>query len=85
MKTLPAMLEDDVDAGLADVSARYGRPKTDIAAEILGKYVQTERLKQSLQEPVLIILYQELAAEDVALAEAGMGDYQRGLEQADHA
>ena len=85
MKTLPVMLEDDVDAALEDASMRHGRPKMDMAADILRKYVQTERLRQSLQDPALIALYQELAAEDVALAEAGMADYQRGLEQADRA
>lgn len=85
MKTLPVMLEDDVDAALEDFSARNGRPKMDMAADILRKYVQTERLRQSLQDPALIALYQELAAEDTALAEAGMADYQQGLEQADRA
>ncbi len=42
-----------------------------------------ERLRQSLQDPALVALYQELAGEDLALAEAGMGDYQRGLQEAD--
>lgn len=84
MKTLPVVLEDDVDAALEDVSARQGRAKMDMAAEILRKYVQTERLRQSLQDTALIALYQELAAEDVEMAEAGMPDYQQGLEQADH-
>ncbi len=85
MKTLPVVLEDDVDAALEDVSARQGRAKMDMAAEILRKYVQTERLRQSLQDPALIALYQELAAEDVELAEAGIADYHQGLEEADHA
>lgn len=85
MKTLPVVLDDDVDAGLEDVSLRQGRAKIDMAAEILRKYVQTERLRQSLQDPALTALYRELAAEDVELAEAGMADYQHGLEQADQA
>lgn len=85
MKTLPVTLEGDVNAALEDVSLRHGHPKTDMAADILRKYVQTERLRQSLQDPALIALYQELAAEDTALAEAGMADYQQGLEQADRA
>ena len=85
MKTLPVLLDDDVDAGLEDVSTRYGRPKMDVAADILRKYVQTERLRQSLQDPALIALYQELVTEDVALAEAGMADYQQELERADNA
>ncbi len=43
----------------------------------------SERPRQSLQDPALVVLYQELAEEDLALAEAGMGDYQRGLQEAD--
>ncbi len=66
MKTLPVMLEDDLDAAVAIVSIRQ------------------EHLRQSLQATALIALYEELAAEDVALAESGMADYQEGLELADH-
>ena len=56
-----------------------------MAAEILRKHIQVERLRQSLQDPALIALYEDLAAEDVALAEAGMADYQQGLELAERA
>ncbi len=66
MKTLPVMLEDDVDAALETVLIRQ------------------KGLRRSLQDPALIALYEELAAEDVALAEAGMADYQQGLELADY-
>lgn len=83
MKTLPVLLEDEIDAALETFSVGQGRLKTDLAAEVLGKYVRAERLRQSLQDPSLVALYQELAGEDLALAEAGMGDYQRGLQEAD--
>ncbi len=85
MKTLPIVLEDDVDDALEAVSSGLGRLKIDLAADVLSKYVRAERLRQSLQNPFLVALYQELAMEDVALAEEGMADYQRGLEQADKA
>ena len=85
MKTLPIMLEDDVDDALEAVSSGLGRLKIDLAADVLSKYVRAERLRQSLQNPSLVALYQELATEDVALAEEGMADYQQGLEQADRA
>ena len=56
-----------------------------MAADILRKHIQAERLRQLLQDPALIALYEDLAAEDVALAEAGMADYQQGLELAGRA
>ena len=56
-----------------------------MATDILRKYIQAERLRQLLQDPALIALYEDLAAEDVALAEAAMGNYQKGLELADRA
>ena len=56
-----------------------------MAADILRKYTQAERLRRSLQDPALIALYEELVVEDVALAESGMADYQQGLELADRA
>jgi len=56
-----------------------------MAADILRKHIQAERLRQLLQDPALIALYEDLAAEDVALTEAGMADYQQGLELADRA
>ena len=48
MKALPVLLEDDIDDALEAASVRQGRPKMDMAADILRKYVQMERLRQSL-------------------------------------
>ena len=83
MKTLPLALDDELDADLSAVSEGQGRTKHEIATEVLRKYVRTERLRLSLQDPKLITLYEELADEDVILAELGMADYQQGLLEAD--
>ena len=85
MKSLSVVVDDQLDAALDAVSVGKGRAKSDIITQVLRQYVQTERLRQSLQDPALITLYQELAEEDVQLAEEGMADYQRMLKEADHA
>ena len=85
MKSLSLDVDDQLDAALEAVSVGKGRAKADIITQVLRQYVQTERLRQSLQDPALVALYQELAEEDVQLAEEGMGDYQRMLTEADRA
>jgi hypothetical protein len=45
--------------------------------------VDTERLQRALDDPDLAALYRQLAAEDVALAEAGMTTYRDLLDEAD--
>ncbi len=83
MKTISLNVDDETDAALTAVCAERGRSKTELVADVLRKYLQSERLKRTLQDPALSKLYQELAGEDLALAEEGMSDYQRMLEQAD--
>jgi predicted transcriptional regulator len=70
MKTLPLKLDDDLDAALGAISAQQGQTKDELVTRLLRKYVETEELKRALQDP-------ELAAEDLALAEQGMAEYQR--------
>jgi hypothetical protein len=41
--------------------------------------VETERLRQQLRDPTMATLLEELASEDVALAEQGMEEFQRLL------
>lgn len=84
MKTVLLNLDDELDAALETVCAERGRDKTDVVREVVRKYVEVERLKRSLQDPSLAELYQQLAAEDVALAEEGMASYRQMLEEADH-
>ena len=75
MKTLPVNLDDELDTALDAVSREQGVGKAELVVDIVRKYVEAERLKSTLQDPALIALYEQLAAEDVALAEEGMADY----------
>jgi len=81
MKTLA--IPDELDEALEDVSARMGRDKAQVAGDVLRRYIRAEKLRYSLEDPSLAALYQELAAEDVALAEEGMADYAEALAAAD--
>jgi len=83
MKTLPIKLDDELDAALEAVCAERGLTKHQLAADLLRRYVEAEQLKRTLQDPDLVALYQELASEDVALAEEGMAEYKQMLEAAD--
>lgn len=85
MKSLSVSVDDQLDAALEAVSVGQGRAKSDIITQVLRQYVQTERLRQSLQDPALIARYQELAEEDVQMAEEGQADYYRLLAEADRA
>ena len=78
-------IDETLNAQLELVSTRKGRAKSDVVAEVLRQYVPTEQRRQQLQAPALIALYQQLADEEVALAEAGMDDYNRQLKEADKA
>ncbi len=60
-----------------------GHGEGEIAAGLFRRYLDVERLRRDLAEKRLGKLYEALATEDVALAESGLSDYQRGLAQAD--
>jgi len=83
MKTISLRLDDELDAALEAVCKEQGRDKADVVTDIVRKYVEIEKLKRTLQDPALAELYQQLAVEDVALAEEGMAEYQRMLEATD--
>ena len=83
MKMISLRVDDEMDAALTAVCAEQGRSKTDVVADVLRKYLESERLKRMLQDPALAERYQQLAVEDVALAEEGISEYQLMLEQAD--
>lgn len=85
MKTISLKLDEELDAALEALCAAQGREKGDLVRQIVCRYVETERLKHALQDPALVDLYQQLAAEDVAQAEEGMAEYHRLLEASDHA
>lgn len=83
MKTMALRLDDELDAALEAVCREQGRNKDEVVGEVVRRYVETERLKRTLQDPALAALYQQLAAEDLALAEEGMTEFQHMLDQAD--
>lgn len=83
MKTLPVKIDDELDAALEIACAEHGLKKADLVIDIIRKFLETERLKRALQDPTLIALYQELADEDVSLAEAGLAEYKQTLAAAD--
>jgi predicted transcriptional regulator len=83
MKTLSLRVDDELNAALEAVCAEQQRSKADVARDALRAYLQTQRLRWALQESGLAELYEELAAEDTALAEEGIADYHRILESAD--
>lgn len=85
MRTLPLVLDDDLATSLQTISAGQGRAETELVMEMLRRYVRAEQLRQALQDPALIALYHELADEDAHMAEEGLANYARQLEEADQA
>lgn len=83
MTTVVLNLDDELDAAVEALSTEQGCDKAILLTDIVRRYVQNERLRQELRDPELAKLYQELEAEDRALAEQGMGDYKRMLDEAD--
>jgi len=83
MKTLRVQLADELDAALEAVCKDQGRDKAEVVMDIVRKHVEAEQLRRTLQNPALAELYQQLAAEDVALAEEGMAEYQQLVKEAD--
>ena len=67
----------------AQVCRSEGHGEGEVAAGLFRRYLDVERLRRNLAEKRLGKLYETLATEDVALAESGLADYQRGLAQAD--
>ena len=83
MTTLHLKLDDDLNAALDQVCAGQGRDKESLATQLLRQYVNMEQLKRTLQDPDLAELYQELQGEDQELANQGMDEYNRLLNEAD--
>ena len=85
MKIISLTLDAELDAALDELCAAQGRDKIDLVREVVCRYVEMERLKYALRDPAVAESYRELAAEDLARAEEGMAEYQRILEETDHA
>ncbi|HEY3265625.1 MAG TPA: hypothetical protein VGM37_01765, partial [Armatimonadota bacterium] len=60
---------------LEALSAETSRNPSEIAAEATRLYVGGDRLRRILRNPSVRALYDELAKEDAALAEEGIGEY----------
>lgn len=84
MATISLSLDDQLTAALESISSSQGCDKETLVAKVIRKYIEAEQLRKALEDPELIKLYQELADEDVALAEAGMDDYQKMLLEAEN-
>ena len=85
MTTIQVPLDDAVSEALETLCADQQRDKEGMVRELVNRFVATEQARRVLQNPDLISLYDQLADEDVALAEAGMSDYHRLLIEADKA
>ncbi len=83
MKIIALELEDGLAGQFERACRSVGHGEVEVAAALFRRYLEVERLRRCLVEQRLGSLYESLAKEDVALAEAGMADYQRGLTQAD--
>lgn len=83
MKTIAVQMDDDLDAALERICVQRKLDKSRVVVDLLRRYIETECLIGSLRDPGLVTAYQELATEDVELAEQGMGDFQRILREAD--
>jgi predicted transcriptional regulator len=83
VSTILVALDDDLSANLHALCAGQGREPSVLVAELVEKYVEAERLKQSLAKPETAAFYEELANEDLALAEGGLDDYEKQLDEAD--
>jgi hypothetical protein len=79
MTTVTLNLDDDLNAALEAFSSEQGRDKAALLADVVRQFVETERLRQELRDPMMAALLEELASEEVALAEQGLADYQRLL------
>jgi hypothetical protein len=85
MKVITFSLDDELNATLEELCALRRLEKQQVIADVLRKYLATERLSVSLRDPALVSEYQELVPEDVALAEEGMAEYQKMMRKADSA
>jgi hypothetical protein len=83
VKVLPVSLDDELASVLAAVSAARGLDETTLASDVLRKFLKAEQLKRTLDDPALAALYEQLAAEDLALAEEGVAEYHQALEAID--
>ena len=83
MTTIALELEDALASQFAQACRSEGHGEGEVAAGLFRRYLDVGRLRRNLAEKRSGKLYEALATEDVALAESGLADYQRGLAQTD--
>lgn len=83
MVTISISLDDDLNLALESLCADRECDKNEFVSGILRRHMIREEFKRRLETPALRELYAELADEDVALAEQGLGEYQNLLHEAD--
>ena len=83
MKTLELHLDDSLAESLFVLSVNRNTAPEAIVGEAVRRYVDGQNATVALESSALVTLYGELAGEDLALAEAGLQDYQGMLHSAD--
>ena len=83
MNTIALELEDSLASQFAQACRSEGHGEDEVATGLFRRYLEVEELRRRLTETGLTKLYESLAAEDVMLAESGLGDYQCDLTRAD--
>ena len=79
MTTIALELDEPLASQFSRACREEGHGEGEVATALLRRYLNVAQLRQGLTEHRLAALYESLAAEDVALAEAGMADFQNGL------
>lgn len=83
MTTVALELEDALASQFVRACRSEGHGEREVATGLLRRYLEVEQLRRRLTETGLRKLYESLAAEDVMLAESGLGDYQCDLTRVD--
>ena len=79
MPTLNIQIDEETLMQLRNLSSESHRDSLELVAEAIRRYLGDQARLRSLQQSTLRSLYEELEAEDLALAEAGIGEYSAGL------
>ena len=83
MPTLNIQIDEETLVQLRNLSGESHRESSDLVAEAIRRYLGDQARRRSLQQSTLRSLYAELEAEDLALAEAGVGEYSADLQDVD--
>lgn len=87
-KTVVCEIDEEVARVLDGASAERGIEQKALVAQVLSDFARKEALRQQWKNwtpDELAKAYEEFAEEDIQLAEEGMEDYVRGLEEEDKA